>query len=408
MTNYDEMSLEELEALKASRVKAKLAAELMAEDEAQKAQEQEEFKQKIIEEYKNSVHKEDSVAKISLNTDLGTSKAVKVNQYAEWFKKEVPKYHTYESLGRDTWDFTNSDSGCDTTVSSWSPNETYARMIWTGMYEESKLMKVAVKGLDIQKGAGLDVTIRAIGKFGDPSNVAACECISCSSAALTNYNVTLEQYGISTEICEEDVWDVGEEYRSKMLFALGKTWGNYFDSLIYAQLETATPGYTSSIASTAWDCTPSLSGSCCSDSVLVALYNAIDDVITQMRVANYDPDYIIIHPTISRMFRAFSGVAPVFLEPVVMDNNGKLKSILGVSVIEYNSANTCTEGDAGGSEEVVIIIDSSRAVGAVFGKHPTLESDRNIDCNSTTYAMWAFFGTAELDTNAIGHVQVTG
>ena len=402
------MTLEELEALKASRLKAKLAAELAAEDAEVAAKEQEDYKQKIIEEYKNSIKSEDMSAKLNIASDTMTSKKEEVNVYAEWFKKEVPKYHTYESLGRDTWDFTNSDSSCDTTVSSWSPNETYARMIWTGMYEEAKLMKVAVKGIDIQKGAGLDVTIRAIGKFGDPSNVAACECISCSSAALTNYNVTLEQYGISTEICEEDVWDVGEEYRSKMLFALGKTWANYFDSLIYAQLETATPGYTSSIASTAWDCTPSLSGSCCSDSVLVALYNAIDDVVTQMRVANYDPDYIIIHPTISRMFRAFSGVAPVFLEPVVMDNNGRLKSILGIEVIEYNSANTCTEGDAGGNEEVAIIIDSSRAVGAVFGKHPTLESDRNIDCNSTTYAMWAFFGTAELDTNAIGHVQVSG
>ena len=87
-----------------------------------------------------------------------------------------------------------------------------------------------------------------------------------------------------------------------------------------------------------------------------------------------------------------------------MDKNGGLQSILGIPVIEYNGAPDPLATTSVAGTELVIIIDSSRAVGGVFGKKPRMESERNIDCDSTTYAMWCYFGAAELDTAAIGHV----
>lgn len=408
MTDYDEMSFEELQKLKEEREKAKLISDLKAEDEAKiKAEEEakmEEVKANLraeVEEELKNEYNLNELPKIKQTKD--TKKDLETNKYVEYLKKYTGgELKTYESMGKETFDFTNSDSNCDTDVSDWSPADTYVSAIWHSMYEKADLFKIAVKGLNIKAGDGMTVQIRTIGKFGDPSNVAACECISCSSPALSTYSLTLEQYGISTEICEEDVWDVGEAYRTNMLDALGRTWAEYFNSLIYSEIEGATPGHTSSVSTGDLSCDFGLSGSCCSDTTLMTMYNAIDDVITSMRSSNYNPDYIVIHPEISRMFRAIQTPTPIFASTVEIDSNGSLKKILGVDVIEYTGANDCSDATSG--DVVAIVVDSSRAVGAAFGKRPSLESDRNIDCNSTTYAMWAFFATDELDTDAIGHV----
>lgn len=404
MTDYNELSLEELQKLKEDRKKQELIAEMKAEDEAKAKAEKEAYEAQVaaqaIEDYKNSLETPDPKLKQTLSKG---NTEIKTNEYVDYLKKFTGgELKTYEGLGEDTFNFTNSDSDCDTTVASWSPADTYVNAIWHAMYEKADLFKIAVKGLNLKAGDGMSVQIRTIGKFGDPSNVAACECISCSSPALSTYTLNLEQYGISTEICEEDVWDVGEKYRSAMLKSMGATWAEYFNSLIYAEVEGATPGYTSNIATGDLSCDFAIGGSCCTDTTLMTMYNALDEVITDMRSANYAPDYIILHPEISRMFRAIQNPSPIFASTVEIGKNGSLKSFLGVEVIEYTGANDCSDATSG--DVVAVVVDSTRAVGAAFGQRPKLESDRNIDCNSTTYAMWAFFATDELDTNAIGHV----
>ena len=121
-----------------------------------------------------------------------------------------------------------------------------------------------------------------------------------------------------------------------------------------------------------------------------------------MREANYSPDYVIMSPTIATYFK-YKGNHDVmrWMDGNINVTNGILTKIGNLKVIEYCGANTCT--DLSG-QELIIVIDSSRAVGAAFGKKPFLKSDENIDCNSTTYAMWSYAAFAELDTGAIGHV----
>lgn len=427
MSDYENMTLEELKELKAKREKEELIAELTAQEnakiEAQKKAEYEELYNKVKEEVKNEYVQ---AASLKITPDAEMKKDTQpTNKYVDFLhrytgNKKIMHYDNYimgetgdlQSFNFDSpYDDDPSDTDCNVDVSSWSPADVYVNAIWHTMFESANLLKLAVPGLNVKAGDGMSVQIRTItrsDKDDITTTATPCDCISCTSTSFSTYTLTISQHGISREICDYDIWDVGEKYRTEYLKDLGQVWAEFFDWQVYSELETATAGYTCSIASTTWTCTRAMSGSCCSDSVLTSLYNCIDNVIVQMRSAYYKPDYIIMHPTVASIFRSMQTPTPIFGSGVKMGANGELESILGVKVVEYNAANTCTAGDAGGNEPVAIVIDSRRAVGAAFGKRPTLESDRNIDCNSTTYAMWCFFGAAELDTSAIGHVRISG
>jgi len=419
MSDYEDMSFEELQKLKEERLKNKLIAELKAEDEAkiqvQKEAELNTIREQVKEELKNEYAE---AASIKITPDQNLAKQTsKGNKYVDFLQRytggNIKTYEQYINGGNGDLAVFNfdspadddpSDTDCNVDVSSWSPADVYVNAIWHTMFESVNLLKLAVPGLDVKAGDGMSVQIRAIDRS-DKSDITTtatpCDCISCTSTTFQTYTLTISQHGISREICDYDIWDVGERYRTEYLKDLGQVWGEFFDWQVYNELNTATPGYSCSLATA----DPAWSGSCCTDAFLVDAYNCIDSVITQMRANYYKPDYMIMHPRMAAVFRRMQTPAPIFGHAVVLDKNGALKSILGVEVIEYNAAPDPTTSSSG--EELVVIIDSRRAVGAAFGKRPTLESDRNIDCNSTTYAMWCFFGAAELDTDAIGHVQVS-
>lgn len=336
-----------------------------------------------------------------LNTVEPESTNVDTSMFVDYFRNYVEQtgegYHDYE-----TWfNYTNSDSGCDTDVSSWSPADTYANAIWHGVICKANLFQVAVKGININSGDGLSVQIRTIGKFGAPTEAAACECVSCASNTLGSYTLTVKQYGMVSEICSLDVFDVGEEYYDKMVESMSRRWAEFFDAQIYSELETASPGTTETLAG-ALSCTAGVSGSCCSDSDFQNLYNAVESAAATMRENSYDPDYMIISPTVAKILKSLdSSKVPSWAEKELVFKDGKLVKANGLKVIEYCGANSCTDTS---SEVMAIIVDSSRAVGAAFGQPPKFESDRNIDCNSTTVAFWSYFACAELDTAAISHI----
>lgn len=401
MTKYEDMSLEELQELKANKVKQEIIEELKKDEEAkilaEKKALEDTLRAEITEEVKNNYTPTEVPIVQNVELDTGSEK---LNDAQQWFSD------TYGTTGINLYEnieLTNSDSGCDVDVDSWEKTDVFVNAIWHTMYEASNLLKVCVKGLSIGVGDGHTVQIRTITRFSrsDITETSApCECISCSSTSFSTYSISIKKYGISTEICEWDVWQVGNEYRTNYLKSLGGVWAEQFDYLIYNELDTATPGYTTSVATSV----AGMSGSCCSDSFLLAAYNGIDSIVTQMRTAYYKPDYILMHPNMAAVFRRMQDPAPIFANTIDIAKNGALKSILGIPVIEYAGAVDPLDTGTTTGDELVIIIDSSRAVGGVFGKKPRMESERNIDCDSTTYAMWCYFGAAELDTGAIGHV----
>ena len=298
---------------------------------------------------------------------------------------------------------TDSDTGCEDIVSAWSPEDVYAKIVWNTFVCKADLFKICVKGLAINPGDGLGVQIRAFGSFGSPVEKASCECGSCASLGFTTYPLTLKQYNLEAIVCDKDIWDVGSILMDSYLSAMSDSWAVWFDAQIYSELETATPGLEVSLP-TALICTPALDATCCADTALYQLYNSIHNTVASMRegATPYNPDWVIISPTIAAIFKRMQTPAPMpWMGDVSFDEDGRLKKISGLKVIEYCGANSCT--DASG-EVVAIIIDSRRAVGAVFGERPKTYKFFQSNCNSYRIDQWAYFAVGELDTNAIAHI----
>jgi hypothetical protein len=433
---YDNMSLDELQKLKEERQKAKIKAELESEDK--KAREEEEQRklneQKALweEEFYKS-HPE--LAPKSKLTDEGKEKKLTndipnhVKYYQNYCERNEDlktrsnydaklsdvKKERFQVYKNQRWQetsidelFTNTDadSGCEDDVSDWSPADNYAKVIWETAVCKADLFKIAVKGISINPGQGLGVQIRAYGAFGDPTSLDACSCASCASISFSTYSLTLKQYNLEAIICDKDIWDVGSVLMDSYIKSMGDSWARWFDEQIYSELESATPGTDTELA-TALACSPSLDGSCCSDIALLELYNAVQTTVASMREGTglagpYNPDYLIISPSVAAIFKRMSTPQPMpWMRDVVFDESGRLKKIGGLNVIEYCGANACT--DATG-EAVAVIIDSSRAVGAVFGQRPKTYKFFQTNCNSYRIDQWAYFACGELDTDAIAHI----
>lgn len=431
---YENMSLEDLKKEKENREKTRIATELKEQDEENARKKEEEYKNQLKEQVKEEFLKgnpefqpKDKIPENDTETkeeNDDDSPLVKFyNSYKvrhdifesaskyEHKREEVEKirFQVYEDQQWKECGFdgmfgnTDSDTGCEDIVTSWSPDDVYTKIVWETFVCTADLLKICVKGLAINPGDGLGVQIRAFGAFGDPSELASCECASCASITFSTYSLTLKQYNLEALICEKDIWDVGGILMDSYLKSMANSWAQWFDAQIYSELETATPGTTETLAN-ALSCTPSISGSCCTDTSLVDLYNAIHNLVASMREgANpYNPDYCIVSPTVASIFKRMQTPTPMpWMGDLSFDTDGRLKKIAGLKVIEYCGANSCT--DASG-QEVAIVIDSRRAVGCVFGQRPKTYKFFQTNCNSYRIDQWAFVAFGELDTNAIGHV----
>ena len=299
---------------------------------------------------------------------------------------------------------TDSDTGCEDDVSAWSPEDVYARIVWNTFVAKADLMKIAVKGLAINPGDGLSVQIRVYGAFGSPVEKAACECGSCASISFTTYTLTLKQYNLEAIVCDKDIFDAGSIVMDSYIQSMSDSWAAWADYMIYSELKTATPGLTKTLAH-AVSATPSVGGSCCTDTSLVELYDAIRTAKASMKegTSPYKPDYIIMSPSVAAIFgRMQTPTAPGWIHDVVFDEDGNLKKICGLKVIEYARA---TSASSTSGAVLAIIVDSRRAVGAVFGQNPKMYKFFQTNCNSYRIDWWAYFAVGELDTNAICHIK---
>jgi len=367
---YEEMTLKELEEMK---------------------------RQALIKEFADKEKSKNADTAVNFTAkDMNMSRTVDSD---EW--KAIHDDYVNSRGGYVAYDFTNSDSGCDTDISDWKRSEYFVSMVWSGMYHQSRLLPIAVKGLDIHQGEGNVVKIRVAGKFGAPTSAAACECVSCSSNALSSYSITIGQYGLGAVLCNWEEFQVGKAYRESVLNGMVNSYKDFFDDTIYSELTGASAGHTETLSG-ALGCDPALEGSCCSDSSLSALYNATIALVADMREDDYSPDTMIVSPTVASILKRFSAVDSPFGGSLVSINgDGELVRFNGLKVIEFSGASTCT--DASGAK-MAVVIDSSRAVGVSFGKQPFLKTEESASCNSTEAYLWCYVGFSELDVNAIGFI----
>jgi len=430
---YEDKSLEELEALAEERKKAKIVNELKLEDTEiqEKAETVKLAEQKV--EWEESFYKDhpehapqEKIPEIGETKSNGDEESGLVKFYNGWYDRHEAieteskygaklstvkdvKFQTYENqhyteVGMDRlFANTDSDTGCADDVSAWSPEDVYAKIVWNTFVCKADLFKICVKGLAINPGDGLGVQIRAYGSFGSPVEKASCECGSCASIGFTTYPLTLKQYNLEAIVCDKDIWDVGSILMDSYLSAMSDSWAVWFDAQIYSELETATPGTSTSLP-TALACAPALGATCCADTALYELYNSIHGTVASMREGTnpYSPDWIIVSPTVAAIFKRMQSPQPMpWMGDVSFDEDGRLKKISGLKVIEYCGANSCCT-DTG--EVVAIIVDSRRAVGAVFGERPKTYKFFQTNCNSYRIDQWAYFAVGELDTKAIAHI----
>ena len=377
---YEEMSLEELKKLKEEKEKAKLIEELKMEEESSELSEPE-----------NPVESE--------GESIMSSNAPHLKVLKRFENAGVPLIN-YED---GSWIYENDcDSGCEDDVSAWSPEDVYSNIIWSSFISDADLLSIAVKGINVKQGDGMTVQIRAFGSMSSPVEKGSCVSGSCASITFSTYSLTIKQYNLEAVVCDRDIWDVGSVLLDSYLKAMADSWKEFFNTQIYSALTGATPGTTETLAH-ALSCSPSIGGSCCTDSSLLDMYNAIIKVVATMRENKYKPDYMIISPSVAAIFKRMQTPRPPEWGGygITFSSDGKLTSIAGLKVIEYEDANSCTSTSGA---KVAVIIDSRRAVGAAFGKKPVLYKFFLTDSNAYRLDMWAYFGVSVLDTNAIAHI----
>lgn len=304
---------------------------------------------------------------------------------------------------KDLWTNTDSDSGCEDLYGDWHDADNFAKIVWNTAVCKADLFKVCVKGLAINPGQGNSVQIRVYGQWGAPAALGACECGTCTSITRTTYPLTLLQYNLEGVVCDFDIFDVGEILLDSQIDAMSDSWATWFDWMIYNELNTATPGTDITLAN-AISCTPTQGSVCCDDHSLMDLYDAVNRASAAAREGTnpYSLDYMILSPSVANIFKRMNHASPVLLPgDVKFDADGNLSKIAGINVIEYCRATTCSdESDL----TVAILVDSRRAVGAVFGQKPKMYKEFNQNCNSWAIDWWCYAGFGELDLNAIYHI----
>jgi hypothetical protein len=384
----------EIDALKKeqadfNRVKAEMTTK--KEKDALKA----EIKAELIAEQNKNTHVGIDVTGDNLKkpkSDLGIYR----NKYLKNHGYKHVEYGSNEWVS-GTYNFTESDSGCSNDVSDWTPDEVFADTIWSAFYCKGYLAgKVTVRGVDFARGKGDTVSIRMRGKRTAQGPLSACECLSCVSSSFTKVSLTLDSYGDLAEICELDLQHAGDIVKDGILEDMASGLAEQVDLEIYSQLVTANAGFTDTLNSC---CTsgPSLD-SCCFD--VFDLYDSIVTMEANMRENGVTPNYIILAPSVAAHFKYKQALSQEGLQ--ISYNGNELSKIGSMSVIEFPCAKRC-DGTGG---VIAVILDSNRAVGEGWGKRPTMEQDRDIDCDSTTVAIHMYVGIDELDVNAIGLISV--
>jgi len=341
-----------------------------------------------------------SIAKETVKAQDNRSYWIKTNEYkayhanleTDWFEK---------SEMSDYFNFTDSDDGCSDAQlrDNWSVDQNFTNDIILGAIVKEPLFQICRAGYDVSAGHNARVDIRIAGTWANPQSVSACTCLSCSTQTYQSYPITLNQLGMYGVVCSFDEYKIGGAYRRAVLDSMLNRWKNYFGAQIFSDLSGASPGYTETLNNTL-DCNGAVSGSCCTNGA--DLLARILDLDARMREAGYEPDYVVMSPTIANYIKyAQQPSSPAWFESQVGVDGGVVTRIGHLKVVEYAGATTCSSATA---TNFAWVLDSSRALGYAFGKQPTAEFERDAECNSWKIVMWSYFGHAVLDSSAIGAV----
>lgn len=273
-------------------------------------------------------------------------------------------------------------------VASLIPADVFSAQTLEALYAERKFEGLlAGVQVDLTAKAGNVVQVPFMGARTAQGPISPGGALTATDSSFGTYPITLQKFGdydrVQNEVLEDqEIFDV-----SAFTANMGKGLGERIDQEVYDVLEAATPGSSETLAAAG---------------VLTDLYDQIVELIAKMEKLKVKPSHIIIGPDQKAQFLKDTSEGVKFGQINVRD--GQVISVAGLPVVmsPLANANTATAGAV-----QAIIIDRSRAVGEAWGRRPNMTVDRTTEAPSdiTRLIAWLRYGTAVMDTNAIGHVK---
>ena len=296
----------------------------------------------------------------------------------------------------------------DTTAAGWIPTEDFVDLILEGVVAYGDLSGNGVTALeyDMSAGHGDSVMVRTVTpRTHSCASTDACGCLSATSTTLGQTNIEVYQWGDYDKICDFTSWKTNGNLMQTIAKEMSKRLANCRDSAIWTSLCGATPNTTVNTTA-AWSSSRT-TDSCCL--FTFDIYNAIIEARQHLYGDGYDPDTVLVHPYVAAyLYYKENGSVPAVgdISPLIKYNdNGFVASIAGLRVVEVKVAAADDSSPASSGDELAFVIDSSRAIGEVWGKRPEFNQFYDGKCNATELTLWTYWGHAILDSDAIVAIE---
>ncbi len=291
-------------------------------------------------------------------------------------------------------------------VADWVPADAYADLIMEASVCYGQLSGVITAiDYDLQACQGDTIQVRYAPARTAQGPITACDCLSATSSTLGTYPITVQAYGDYDLMCGFSLFKACGPVKDRILDEMAKGLAKKRDEDIWTQITTGFAPTHTATTNVAWSASAATVGStCCFNGY--DIYNKIIALQKTMQAAAVNPDYVIMNPEIAaHLYYKDNGNMPdASLQMPLLrftSDGGNVASIAGMKVIESCNA---SEGTDTSGATLAVVIDSSRAVGEAWGKRPSFHEFYEVDCDRYKETVWMYWGTSELDTNAIGHV----
>lgn len=307
-------------------------------------------------------------------------------------------------------ELTDSDAGTH-GVGHWIPADVFADIILDGVVCYGQLSGVVtLMEYDFSAGGGDTIQVRYVSPrthscASRTGSNQECSCLSDTSTTFGTYSIKVLPWGDYDLVCGWSIFEADGPVVKLILNEMAKRMAMCRDSHIWDSLANNLSAPNIDVETFAVCSDSGIAGSCCT--FTFNLYNSIIEVQKHMQGDAYEPDYVIMHPTVAAYLYFRDGsYSHAGLPQIKYDEKGQLVSISGMKVIECCNADTCSSNTSGDGTNInAVIIDSKRAIGEVWGKRPTFNEFYDAKCDRYEEVLWQYWGAATCDPNAIGWVS---
>jgi hypothetical protein len=282
----------------------------------------------------------------------------------------------------------------------WIPTEQFADLILEAAVCYGQLSGVVTAvDYDLSAGQGDTVNVRYV-PARTAQKIADCGCAAAASTTLAAYTIDIDKVMDVDKICGMGLFEAGDKVKGSIINEMAKGLAAYRDQYVWYAIRTFIPAAGQyAVTGVGALSTATMSAYCCG--YKYDLYNSIVSLKQYMRGKCYNPDYVIMHPTVARWFyikdwqQSSAGLVKF------SEDGSKILSVAGLKVIESGQA---TAANSTAKATMAVIIDSSRAVGEAWGKRPMFTEAYDVLCDTYTEAVVMYWGYAKMDAGAIGHI----